>query len=98
MTDSYILEKVFRTLTGLKFQNLSLSLDCLSIGKTDSISALSGKTPLEILLFIASVTGSESTSADILTSLGGILSIHVAFFLSIFSRSLQISEVVTLLN
>ena len=57
MTDSYILEKVFRTLTGLKSETLFLSLDCLSIGETDAIFALSGKTPLEILLFIASANG-----------------------------------------
>ena len=54
MTDSYILEKVFRTLTGLKFETLFLSSDCLSIGETDAIFALSGKTPLETLLSIAS--------------------------------------------
>ena len=53
-TDSYILEKVFRTLTGLKFESSFLSLDCLSIGETDAIFLLSEKTPLEILLFIAS--------------------------------------------
>ena len=52
MKDSYILEKVFRTLTGLKFE--TLSSDCLSIGETDAIFALAGKTPLEILLLIAS--------------------------------------------
>ena len=57
MIDLYILEKVFRTLTGLKFETLFLSLDCLSIGETDAIFALSGKTPLEILLFIASTHG-----------------------------------------
>ena len=88
MTDSYILEKVFRTLTGLKFETLFLSSDCLSIGGTDAIFALSGKTPLEILLFIASANGWESTLADILTSLGGILSVPVAFLSSIFLRSL----------
>ena len=57
MTDSYILEKLFRTLTGLKFETLVLSSDCLSIGETDAIFALSGKTPLEILLFVASANG-----------------------------------------
>ena len=54
MTDSYILEKVFRKITGLKFETLLLSSDCLSLRKADAIFALSGKTPLEIQLFIAS--------------------------------------------
>ena len=45
MTDSYILEKPFGTLTGLNFESLFLSSDCLSIGETDAIFALSGKTP-----------------------------------------------------
>ena len=54
MADSYISEKVFRALTGPKFETLFLSSHCLSIGETDAIFALSGKTPLEILLFIAS--------------------------------------------
>ena len=57
MTDSYILEKVFRALTDLKFETLFLSSDCLSLGETDAIFALSGKTPLEILLFITSANG-----------------------------------------
>ena len=57
MTDSYILEKVFRTLSDLKFETLFLSSDCLSLGETDAIFALSGKTPLEILLFITSANG-----------------------------------------
>ena len=35
MTDSCILEKAFRTLTGLKFETLFLSLDYLSIRETD---------------------------------------------------------------
>ena len=56
MTDSYILEQVLRTI-GLKFDTLFLSWDCLSIRKTDAIFALSEKTPLEILLFIASANG-----------------------------------------
>ena len=60
----------------------------MSIRQTDAIFALSGKTPLEILLFIASANGRESTSEDILTSVGGILSVLVAFLLSIFLRSL----------
>ena len=75
---------MLRTLTSAKFDTLFLSSDCLSIGETDTIFALSGKTPLEILLFIASANGWESTSADILTSLGGILSVLVAFLPSIF--------------
>ena len=57
MTNSYILAKVFRTPTGLKFETLFFSSDCLSIGETDAIFALSGKTPLEILLFTASANG-----------------------------------------
>ena len=68
----YILQKVFRKLTGLKFETLFLSSDCLSIGETDANIAMSGKTPLETLLLIASGNGLESTLADILTSLGGI--------------------------
>ena len=55
MTDSYTLEKVFRALTGPKFETSFLSSDCLSTGEADF--ALSEKTPLEILLFIASVSG-----------------------------------------
>ena len=65
LTDSYILEKVFRKLTGLKSGASFLSSDCLLIGETDAIFALSGKTPLEILLFIASADGWESNTADI---------------------------------
>ena len=57
MEDSYILERMFRTLTSLKFQTLFLSEDCLSIGETDAIFTLLGKNPLEILLFIASTSG-----------------------------------------
>ena len=68
MKDPYILEKVIRTITGLKSETSFLSSDCLSIGETDAIFALSGKTPLEILLFTAPANGWESTSADILTS------------------------------
>ena len=78
----------FGTLIGLKFETLFLSSDCLSIGETDAISEMSGKTPLEILLFRASANGWERTSADILTSLGGILSVPVAFMTFIFLRSL----------
>ena len=98
MTDSYILDKVFSTLTGLNFETLFLLSICLSIGERDAIFALSEKTPLEILLFIASANGWGSTSADILTSLGRVLSVSVAFLTFIFSRSLQTSEVVALLN
>ena len=79
---------MFRTISSPKFETLFLSSDYLSIGETDAIFALSGKTPLEILLFIASANGRESTSADILTSLGGILSIPVAFLSSIVLTSL----------
>ena len=57
MTESYIFEKVFRTLTGLKSETLFLSSDCLTIGETDAIFEMSGKTPLEILLFRASANG-----------------------------------------
>ena len=57
MKDPYILEKVIRTITGLKSETSLLSSDCLSIGETDAIFALSGKTPFEILLFIASTNG-----------------------------------------
>ena len=96
--DSYVLERMFRTLTSLKFQTLFLSEDCLSIGETDAIFTLLGKNPLEILLFIASTSGWESTSADILTSLGGILSVAVAFLSSIFWRCSWISKVVPLWN
>ena len=48
MMDSYVLEKVFRKLAGLKFGTLFLSLDCLSLGETDVIFALTEKTLLEI--------------------------------------------------
>ena len=88
MTDSNISEKVFKTVTALKFEALFLSLDCLLIGETDASFALSGKTPLETLLFIAFANDWESTSADISTSLGEILSVPVDFLLSIFLRSL----------
>ena len=57
MTDPYILQKVFRKLTGLKFETLFLSSDCLSIEETNAIIAWSGKTPLETLLLIASASG-----------------------------------------
>ena len=84
MTDSYILGKVFGTRTALKIDTLLVSSDCLSIGETDAIFALSGKTLLEILLLTASAKGWESTSADILTLLGGFLPVPVAFLSSIF--------------
>ena len=48
---------MFRTLTGLKFETLFLLFDCLSTGETEATFAFLGKTPLEILLFIASVNG-----------------------------------------
>ena len=70
----------------------------MSIGETDAIFSLLGKTPLEILLLIASANGRESTSADILTSLRTILSVPVAFLSFMFLRSLRNSEVVTFLN
>ena len=57
MTDSYILGKVFGTRTALKIDTLLVSSDCLSIGETDAIFALSGKTLLEILLLTASAKG-----------------------------------------
>ena len=57
MTDSYMLQKMFKTLTVVKFETLFLSSDCLSIGETDAIFALSGKNSLEILLFIAFANG-----------------------------------------
>ena len=57
MTESYIFEKVFRTLTVLKSETLFLSSDCFPIGETDAIFEMSGKTPLEILLFRASANG-----------------------------------------
>ena len=57
MTDSYILEKEFRKLSGLKFETSLVSSDCLLIGQTDAIFALLGKTTLEIQLFIVSADG-----------------------------------------
>ena len=65
MTDSYILEKEFRKLSGLKFETSLVSSDCLLIGQTDAIFALLGKTTLEIQLFIVSADGWESNWADI---------------------------------
>ena len=88
MADSFILEKVFRTLTVLKFETLSLSSNCLSIGETDGIFPLPGKIPLEIMSFIASANGWENTLADILTKLGGISSVPVDFLWSIFLSNL----------
>ena len=87
MTEPYILEKVFRTVTVLKFETLFLLSDCLSIREIDAVFALSGKT-LKMLLFIATVNGRGGTSADILTSLGGYLSVPIAVLSSIFLRSL----------
>ena len=87
MTEPYILEKVFRTVTVLKFETLFLLPDCLSIREIDAVFALSGKT-LKILLFIATVNGRGGTSADILTSLGGYLSVPIAVLSSILLRSL----------
>ena len=72
MTNSYILEKVFRTRTGIKFETLFSSSDYFSRGETDAIFALSGKAPLEMLLLIESANGGEITSGDILTRLRGI--------------------------
>ena len=69
MMDSYILEKVFRTRTGIKSETLFSSSDCFSRGETDAIFALSGKASLEMLLLIESANGGEITSADILTRL-----------------------------
>ena len=91
MTDSYILEKVFRTLTGLKFEALFLSSDCLSLG--EQMQSLHCQKRLHykktsLLLFMASANGRESTPTDILTSFGRILSVPVAFLSSIFLRSL----------
>ena len=37
MTDSYILEKKFRTLIDIKFETLFLSSDCFSVGETKKI-------------------------------------------------------------
>ena len=54
MRGSHILEKVFRTLTDVKFETIFLSSDYLSIGETDAIFALSGKTALE---YTASANG-----------------------------------------
>ena len=36
VADWYILEKVFRTITGLKFETLFLLLDCSSTRETDA--------------------------------------------------------------
>ena len=87
MTESHILEKVFRTVTVLKFETLFLSSDCLPIREIHAVFALLGKT-LKILLFTATVNGRGRTSADILTSLGGNLSVPIAVLSSIFLRSL----------
>ena len=39
------------------------------MGETEANVALSGKTPLEILLFIASINGGESAGEDNFTGL-----------------------------
>ena len=84
MTDSHILEKVFRTL----IWDFILIIGLFVNRGNRCIFALSGKTPLGILLFIASTNGWESTSAGISNSLGGILSVPVAYLTFIFLRSL----------
>ena len=70
ITFSYILEKAFRILTGLKFKTSYLSGFPLWAGTTETILALSGKIPWPKQQFIAWVKGSAIVSAPILISFG----------------------------
>ena len=91
MIGSYILGTVFRVITGLKFELLFWSFDCLPTKETEVNFALSGKTRFELLLLMASANCWESTVADSFTSLRGSLSVP-------FYQFLRIIGVVTLLN
>lgn len=84
ITDSHVLEKNFKPLIGLRLETLFLSFNFLLPGKTEATFALSGKTLLDILLFIAPVISWKSTVADNFTSLVGILSVSATFLSSVF--------------
>ena len=98
ITDSNILEDIFRALAGLKFETLLLSFDCFSAGETEKTVALSGKSVLEILLFISSGKDWESTIANSFASVRDVLLVPVDFLSSMYLGSFSMFAVVTLLN
>lgn len=98
ITDSCISEKMFTTLTCLKFEKIFSSFNCLPTREIGATFALSAKNPLEILLFIASANGWESTIVNKFASLGGLLWVLAICLLSISFSNFRIWGVVTLLN
>ena len=63
----------------------------LSSGITDAVLAFSGKTFCAILVLMAFVSNGVKKSAESFTSLGGIVSMPLAFFISRFFRRSLIS-------
>ena len=79
---------MFSTPTGLKFDISFLFGLPLSSGITDAVLAFSGKTFCAILVLMAFVSNGVKKSAESFTSLGVIVSMPLAFFISRFFRSL----------
>ena len=75
---------MFSTLTGRKLDTEYLLSVCLSKGETLATFASSGSFPFNMLFLIALDNGVLKISADNRTNLGGILSIPVDFFWSVF--------------
>ena len=89
---------LFSTLTGLKFEISSLLGLPLSSGITDAVLAFSRKTFCVILVLITFVSNGVKKSAESFTSLGGIVSMSLAFFISRFLRRSLISVSLTVLK
>ena len=89
---------MFSTLTGLKF-DISVLLGLpLSSGITGGVLAFFGKTFYPILVLMAFVSNEVKKSAESFTSLRGIVSMPLAFFISRFFRWSLISLSLTILK
>ena len=89
---------LFSTLTGLKFDISFLLGLPLSSGIANAGLAFSGKTFCAILELIAFVSNGFKKSAESFTSLGGIVSMPLVFFISRFFRRSLISLSLTVLK
>ena len=89
---------MFSTLTGLKFDISFLFGLPLSSGIIDVVLAFSGKTFCAILVLMAFVSNGIKKSAESFTSLGGIVSMPLSFFISRFFRRSLISLSLTVLK
>ena len=85
ITFPLLLQTVFSTLTGLKFDILFLFALPLSDDITDAVLAFSGKTLCVRLVFMAFASNGVKKSAESFTTLGGIVSMPLTFLYLDFS-------------